>query len=179
MDNAALVDVLRGTSLFAGFTETELDVVPKVGRLRNHDDGEHIVRAEEGTPRTMWVVIEGEVVVRAGVTVVCTLGPGDYFGEMALLAPELDRNVDVVTCGATQTFELRREHLLGLCSSSPEIALGVMAELARRLHDTTAALRSILGSSPEARAAAAELGLSLADEVDDSVAIIDQPRRPE
>jgi CRP-like cAMP-binding protein len=110
---------------------------------------------------------------------VCTLGPGDYFGEMALLAPELDRNVDVVTCGSTQTFELRREHLLGLCSSSPEIALGVMAELARRLHDTTAALRSILGSSPEARAAAAELGLSLADEVDDSVAIIDQPRRPE
>ena len=88
MDNPALVDVLRGTSLFAGFTETELDVVPKVGRLRNHDDGEHIVRAEQGTPRTMWVVIEGEVVVRAGATVVCTLGPGDYFGEMALLASE-------------------------------------------------------------------------------------------
>jgi CRP-like cAMP-binding protein len=178
MDRAVLTDVLRDTSLFAGFSETELEAVPKVGRQRHHDAGERIVGVDGPAPTTMWVVIEGEVVVEADGTAIATLGPGDYFGEMALLAPELNRTADVLARTAAETFELRREHLLGLCSSSPEIALGVMAELARRLHETTTALREVMAASPEARAAAEHLGVSLGTEAHESVAIIDQPERP-
>jgi CRP-like cAMP-binding protein len=178
MDRAVLVDVLRDTSLFAGFSETELEAVPKVGRQRHHESGEQIVGVDGRAPRTMWVVIQGEVTVETDGNVICTLGPGDYFGEMALLAPELSRTADVVARSRTETFELQREHLLGLCSSSPEIALGVMAELARRLHETTASLRQVMAASPEARTAADQLGVSVGDEAHESVAIIDQPERP-
>jgi CRP-like cAMP-binding protein len=177
MDRAVLVDVLRGTSLFAGFSETELEAVPKVGRQRHHETGELIVGVDGPKARTMWVVIEGEVAVEADGAIICTLGPGDYFGEMALLVPDMDRSADVVARTKTETFELQREHLLGLCSSSPEIALGVMAELARRLHETTAALRELMAMSPEALAAADHLGVRVGAETADSVAIIDQPER--
>ena len=174
VDDAALIDVLRDTSLFAGFKETELEAVPKVGRVCEHAEGEYIVRADAGVLPRMWVVIEGETSVQVGGAVVATVGPGGYFGELALLDPTLDRNADVVALVPTRTFQLHREHLLGLCSSSPEIALGVMAELARRLHDTTAALREIVTSSPEALATAEKLGLSLADRAHESVAVIDR-----
>ena len=177
MDRAVLVDVLRDTSLFAGFSEDELEVVPKVGRQRHHESGERIVGVDGRQPRTMWVVIEGEVCVEADGAVITTLGPGDYFGEMALLVPDMDRTADVVARTRTETFELQREHLLGLCSSSPEIALGVMAELARRLHETTASLREVIAASPDARAAAERLGVSVADETPEPVGIIDQPER--
>jgi CRP-like cAMP-binding protein len=178
MDRAVLLDVLRVTSLFAGFSETELEVVPKVGRQRHHEPGERIVSVDGDAPRTMWVLIEGEVTVEADGAVICTLGPGDYFGEMALLAPDLARTADVVAVAKAETFELKREHLLGLCSSSPEIALAVMAELARRLHETTAALRGVIAASPEARAAAEGLGVTVREAAPDPVAIIDQPERP-
>lgn len=177
MDRAVLTDVLRDTSIFAGFSETELEAVPKVGRQRHHEPDEVVVGVDEPTPTTMWVVIEGEVAVETDGTVICTLGPGEYFGEMALLAPELARTATVVARTPTETFELRREHLLGLCSSSPEIALGVMSELARRLHATTAALREVMATSSEARAAAEELGVIFGTEVHSSVGIIDQPER--
>lgn len=176
MDRAVLIDVLRDTALFAGFSETELEAVPKVGRNRHHEPGEVIVGVADEAPRTMWVVIEGEVAVETGGRVLCTLGPGDYFGEMALLVPDMARSAEVVARVPTETFELRREHLLGLCSSAPEIALGVMAELARRLHETTEALREVLAASPDAREVADRLGLTLGEASHGSTGVIDRPR---
>jgi CRP-like cAMP-binding protein len=174
MDRAVLADVLRGTALFAGFSESEFEVVPKVGRQRHHEAGHKIIEAGEGQPRTMWIVIEGQVTVELGGTVLCTLGPGEYFGEMALLAPELTHSADVVARVPTETFELQRNHLLGLCASSPEIALGVMAELARRLHDTTGVLREVVAASSEAREVADRLGVTLGELAPDPVGIIDR-----
>ena len=106
----------------------------------------------------MWIVIEGEVVVETEGTELATLGPGQYFGEMALLVPDLPRDVEVMASAPTETFELQQRQLLGLCASSPEIALGVMGELARRLHETTGVLRQVMAESPEAHAVAERMG---------------------
>jgi CRP-like cAMP-binding protein len=177
MDRAELIDVLRATALFSGFSEEELEMVPKVGRPGHHDEGAVIVAPDGPEPRTMWIVIEGEVAVQTEGTVLATLGPGQYFGEMALLVPDLPREVEVVASVATETFELQQRQLLGLCASSPEIALGVMGELARRLHETTGVLRQVMAESPEAHAVAERLGVSFTDRGHEAVRVIDQPER--
>jgi len=153
------IEVLRGTALFAGFTDEQLEMVPKVALRNEFAAGETIVSENERVPGSLWLILEGSVDVCTGGATIHSLGPGGYFGEMALLADDPVRSADVVTTEPTVALELKRSHLVGLVSSAPEIALGMLAELARRLRRTTEVLHRVVDASPEAARAAAELGL--------------------
>lgn len=155
---ADVLEVLRNTALFAGFTEEQLEMVPKVARRCEFGTNETIVAEDDSGPGSLWLILEGSVAVRTGGATIHSLGRGDHFGEMALLAEE-PRSADVVTTEPTVALELTRSHLLGLVSSTPEIAIGMLAELARRLRRTTEVLHGVLDASPDAARAAAELGV--------------------
>jgi CRP/FNR family transcriptional regulator, cyclic AMP receptor protein len=81
----AQIDMLRSVSLFEGFTKKELQAIADVGREVYHEPGEDIVRrGAKGVG--FHLILEGS----AGITtakgkVKHRLGPGDYFGEVALL----------------------------------------------------------------------------------------------
>lgn len=154
-----VLDVLRATALFADFTDEQLEMVPKVGHRCEFDAGDVIVAEREQSPGSLWLLLEGGVDVRAGGTTIHSLGPGGHFGEMALLTDDPIRSADVVATEPTVALELQRSHLLGLVSTSPEIALGMLAELARRLRQTTEVLQRVLDASPEAAATAEGLGV--------------------
>ena len=68
-------DVLRTTSLFAGFNDEQLAEVPKVGRPRDFAAGELIVEAGATGARSLWLVLEGEVDQLSG-DVVPAVEPG-------------------------------------------------------------------------------------------------------
>ena len=179
MEQVELIDVLRGTVLFAGFKDSELEAVPKVGLQRTHSAGEIIIAAGAGHPESLFVVLDGEVGVEIGGEDITTLGPGEHFGEMALLSEGAPRSADVVALEATTTFELHRSHLLGLISSAPEIALAVMAELAGRLRSTTELVREIVREYPEAAGFAAGRGVGVTDDEHHSVSRIDYAIAPD
>lgn len=148
------MNVLRTTSLFAGFNEEQLEMVPKVGMQRKFASGERIV--EQGTTdiRSLWLLLEGEVDVVVGDTVLQTLTPGSHFGEMALLT-DAPRSADVVARTEATVLELSRSHLNGLIGANPQVAMDMLAELATRLRRATEALeemtRSDLAASPESK----------------------------
>lgn len=156
-------EVLRTTSLFAGFTEEQLEVVPKVGRQRDFQPGELIVAEGAAGARSLWLVLEGEVEVRVGGEPHRTLGPGSHFGEMALLA-DAPRSADVVARAPTVALEFSRRHLEGLIAANPQLAIDMLRELARRLRGTTEILAEVIESSPQAAAAAHRLGLTKIDQ---------------
>lgn len=158
---ADILEVLRTTSLFAGFTDEQLEGVPLVGHRHSHAPGEKIVVREADGTRSLWVVIDGEVEVVVGGETHRILGPGEYFGEMALLT-DAPRSADVVARTSVTTLEFSRRHLEGLIASNPSVAIEMMAELARRLQSTTAALAEVL-RTPEAAAHAARLGMEIVD----------------
>ncbi len=133
------MNVLRTTSLFAGFNEEQLEMVPKVGRERNFESGEMIVEEGSTGARSLWLVLEGEVDIVVAGEVLRSQGPGTHFGELALLA-EAPRSADVVARTETVALELSRSHLHGLISANPQVALDMLAELATRLRDVTEAL---------------------------------------
>lgn len=133
------MNVLRKTSLFAGFNEEQLEMVPKVGRERHFEPGETIVEKGATGAASLWLVLEGAVDVVVGGSVYHTLGPGTHFGELALLL-DAPRTADVVARDETTALEFSRSHLNGLIAANPQVAIDMLAELATRLRKTTEAL---------------------------------------
>jgi len=158
MADAAILDILRNTTLFARFNDEQLEVVPKVGRARDYQAGEVIVDRGAEQAQSMWVILEGEVDVCVGGEVIGKLGPGKHFGELALLT-DATRSADVVASGTVRALEFSRSHLRGLIHGDPEVGIAILAELATRLRELTDLVGAMIEASPEADAVAREWGV--------------------
>lgn len=80
----------------------------------------------------MYVILEGEVDLTIGPGVVETLGPGEPFGEMALIdqAPRVATATAKTACKLAVIPERR---FLFLVQTAPEFALQIMKVMADRL----------------------------------------------
>ena len=80
----------------------------------------------------MYVVLEGEVVLTIGGRVVETLGPGEPFGEMALIdqAPRVATATARIACKLAVIPERR---FLFMVQTTPHFALDIMKVMADRL----------------------------------------------
>jgi CRP-like cAMP-binding protein len=80
----------------------------------------------------MFIVLDGTVTVELPGTT-RELGPGDFFGELALLVDESRRIARVRAAGPVRLLTLPRAEALALLESEPSVTLAVLRELARRL----------------------------------------------
>lgn len=102
-------------------------------RYRTYGPGETVVR--EGDPGMhLYFVISGHArVQQAGQTWIGRLGPGDFFGELALIE-EHGRTATVtaeddLSCSLIPAWEFR-----ALLKEHPELAIGLLDALIGRLH---------------------------------------------
>ena len=78
------VAALRGSPLFHGLARSELAQLAK--ETEDLEVGPGKVLCEEGdTAREFFVILEGEVEVTKKGHRLAALGPGDFFGEIALI----------------------------------------------------------------------------------------------
>jgi aquaporin Z len=97
--------------------------------------GDVLVR--EGEPGDAAFVIEaGRATVRRGETVLATLGPGDWFGEMSVLLGE-PRTATVVAATHGRMRRLTRDVFEQALKDDPAHAIAMLRQLAGRLRDTT------------------------------------------
>ena len=88
---------------------------------------------EEGASGTeMFGVVEGEVEVRLANGAVHKLGPGDTFGEMAIIDSSA-RSGTAVAVTDTKLAVIDEHQFLFLVQETPMFALQVMSSIARRL----------------------------------------------
>jgi CRP-like cAMP-binding protein len=83
----------------------------------------------------MFVVEEGRVVVELHQGREVELGPGEFFGELALLIPEGVRAARVRAETDVRCLAIGREDFARLLDEEPRIAVAMLPVLARRLSD--------------------------------------------
>jgi len=131
----AALSLLQGVPLFAGLSKRHLRRIAAAADEVRFRDGRVIVEA--GVPGTTFFVIVdgGAKVYRSKVPTgraAARLGPGDFFGELALLDGG-PRTATVVADGDSVTLRLSRSAFRSTVAREPTVSLSIMAELASRL----------------------------------------------
>jgi signal transduction histidine kinase len=126
------------TKLFSGLLASELRALQETGQERLLPAGTVVFR--EGDPGDgMYVVKRGCVQISALVSeqerrVLSRLGPGDFFGEMAVLDNE-PRSATATAEEETVVFFIPREELLAVLEQSPQLLLALAREFSRRTRE--------------------------------------------
>ena len=79
------IEIMRRVTLFEGLSDKELAAVAGAAKERRYDTGDAIVNEGESGVG-FFVIADGTASVTVDGGEVRTLGQGDYFGEIALLA---------------------------------------------------------------------------------------------
>ena len=132
----AVQDTLASVELFAELSESDIDRLAKVTVVRDFKAGDVIVREGE-LGVAFYVVSTGHVEVIKGLgtgneQTVATLGPGDFFGEMALFDNQV-RSHSVRAREDTECLVLTKWDFNAELTTSSSIAMALLTVLARRL----------------------------------------------
>lgn len=80
----------------------------------------------------MYIVCSGTVEITDGATRQFQIGPGEIFGELALM-DEGHRKDSATACTATEVVVIDKPMFLKLIASEPELALQIMQAIAERV----------------------------------------------
>lgn len=129
---------LETSKLFAQLPSEVRARLQAVAQPRSYQPGQEIFR--EGDPgEGLYVVREGLVEIAALVggqkpQVLSQVGPGDIFGEMAVIE-NAPRSATAIARKETTVDFLPRAELLELLTASPALALALTREISRRLRE--------------------------------------------
>lgn len=132
----AVVDTLRAVPLFAHLSDEEIGRLAAAVRDRTYPRNS-VILFEDDPGDALYVVVGGQVkVVLIGEdgreVILAVFGPGDFFGEMALIDDE-PRSAHVIAMEDAELLVLRRDDFHRALDEYPRIALGLLRALSRRL----------------------------------------------
>jgi CRP-like cAMP-binding protein len=154
---------LSEISIFRGLSLEELDALTALLHRRRFRRGEVIFR--QGDPgSTLYLIESGEVKLmlvspQGKEVILAILGPGGFFGELALMDGE-PRSADALTRVDSCLLALHREPFLDFLSAHPHVAVRVIEALSRRLRRTTGLVQDAAFLDVPARLARVVLQLS-------------------
>jgi signal transduction histidine kinase len=129
---------LEKSKLFGGLLSEELDALQQTAHLHSFKAGQVIFT--EGDPGDgLFVIIEGNVQISALVNqnerrVLSTVGPGDFFGEMAVL-DSAPRSATATAEKETEVYFIDREQLMTILFRNPKLALSLVREFSMRMRE--------------------------------------------
>jgi CRP/FNR family cyclic AMP-dependent transcriptional regulator len=126
---------------------------PESRFTRSFKAGEVIFREGE-LGLTMFVVRTGQVriskQVRGGERTLATLGPGEFFGEMAVLSGR-PRTATAIALGDVSLLELDEGRFETMINTQAEITARILKKLARRLDDADSLIAILTKRDPKTR----------------------------
>jgi CRP/FNR family transcriptional regulator, cyclic AMP receptor protein len=130
-------------NVFAGMSSEQTQAALALTRRRKFARGEIVFH--EGDPGdTLHLIESGHVAVRVSTpygetATLRVLGPGDQFGELALVAPA-PRSATVVALDPVETLSLHEDHMVRLRLAHPEIDRLLLETVVREVRRLSAAL---------------------------------------
>jgi CRP-like cAMP-binding protein len=133
MDQPAIdASDLQPTGMFAGLDGADVEAILRVGRPVSFDADQAIFEAGDRGD-AMYVIVSGEARVDVGGRF-HILKPGDFFGEMALIAPG-PRMATVKALQAVEALTIPADEFRSFLLDHPPIALSMMKALVIRLRE--------------------------------------------
>ncbi len=131
-------EILQNVPIFSELGRRDLGRLGKLMVPRTVKAGEVIIK-EGDQPAGFFVINSGKVEVVQGVDSsspqrLAELGPGDFFGEMALFEG-FPRNATVRAVDDTECLAMTRWDFTAEMKNHPEIAVGMVTVLVRRLRE--------------------------------------------
>ena len=127
------VDHLQQVALFAACSRKDLQLVAKRAEDIRVAAGKALVTEGE-TGHEFFVILTGTAKVTRRGRKIATLGPGDAFGELALLE-KAPRNASVVAETDMELVVLGQREFAGIVDEVPGFARKMLAGMAKRLRE--------------------------------------------
>ncbi|MFL5768387.1 MAG: cyclic nucleotide-binding domain-containing protein [Actinomycetota bacterium] len=132
------VALLESVPLFSGLSKRHLRRIAGLADEVSFAEGRVIV--DTGSRgNAFYVIVEGTAKVLVGYSsrTLARLGPGDFFGELALLDGG-PRTASVVAAEPLTAIRIQRTQFRKMLRSEPDVALKILEELAGRLRSRPA-----------------------------------------
>lgn len=124
---------LSQVKMFSSLNKKELGLVAKASEVIKVPAGTDIVKEGE-IGHEFYLVASGSAVVRRNGRKIVTLGPGSYFGEMALL-DKGPRTATVTTEEPCELVVLGQREFMAVLDQVPVVAHKLLVTLAGRLRE--------------------------------------------
>src|SRR6266516_575061 len=132
----AFLDHLSEVPLFSALSKRDLALIAKSAEDVKVDAGKVLV-TEGSAGAEFFVIMDGKARVTRRGRKVAELGPGQFFGELALL-DRAPRNATVVAETPMEVLVLGQREFAALIDEVPGLAHKVLAGIARRLREADA-----------------------------------------
>jgi CRP-like cAMP-binding protein len=86
---AGLTEDLKRVPLFSGLSQRQLKTLSRGFKEREFGPGRTVVREGQMDGVGFFVIVEGEASVSVDGKVLATIGPGDHFGELAMISEQV------------------------------------------------------------------------------------------
>ncbi|UCD58876.1 MAG: cyclic nucleotide-binding domain-containing protein [Candidatus Hydrogenedentota bacterium] len=129
------------SQIFEGLSNSEIHYIVGVGVIRPIDGGELLFRKGD-VGHEMYVILTGKVDIfdeyGAKTSLVAQLGPGEFFGEMALFEKEHTRSTHAIVSEPSQLLVLSEEMISKLFRKKlpKRFLVNIIRVLCHRLHLT-------------------------------------------
>lgn len=139
-------ELFRRFSLFAELDDTDLALVAEVAKPRRYARDEVVIREDERGD-VLCLIKQGRVKIsmtspEGKEIILSTLGPGEFFGEMALLDDE-PRSASVIATEKLEVLTIWRSDFLELLKQNFAITRRLLAEMSKRLRDASSRIESL------------------------------------
>jgi voltage-gated potassium channel len=126
------VEALRKVRFFEELTDDDLARVAKVGRRRSFAAGDALVERDDDRGG-LFVILSGRAQVEVGGAV-HDLGPGDFFGEMALLG-RTRRSASVTAAEPVEALLIETIYFDPFLMQNPSVAVAILHGVVERLRE--------------------------------------------
>jgi CRP/FNR family transcriptional regulator, cyclic AMP receptor protein len=125
------IEALKRVPLFAGMSDRALRRVAAISKEVTHRDGKAVVE-EDKSAVGFHLILSGQAEASHQGTVVSSMGPGDYFGEMSLIDGK-PRSASVTANGELHTLGIPAWNFNELLDQNPEMMRALLVALSQRI----------------------------------------------
>jgi CRP-like cAMP-binding protein len=127
------LDLLGAVPLFSDLSKKDLERILTTSKETQHGQGDAIVTEGRGGVG-FHLIMDGKAKVVRGSRTVATLGPGEFFGEMALV-DDAPRSASVIADTDMETLVISKWEFRPMIRSNPELAWKLIEHLVARVRE--------------------------------------------